>query len=178
MSSDAKLKMWWCKYGIRQHYCVFGVTYFDYCGTVHCENLRSDLSNHNFPNMSCQNLRSVINRSFPEVEGDAREDSLIPAHLAEWSPSPNNKYALPAPSHLSTVNPFRHGVMLWDKQGQRPFVMIARLILIGQLSGLENCHWVMLEMLQTLLVLLVWDDVETNIVICYLSFITISKPFR
>ena len=56
--------------------------------------------------------------------------------------------------------------MLWDKQGQRPFVMIARWILIGQLSGLENCDWVMLEMLQTLLVLLVWDDVETIIVIC------------
>lgn len=44
--------------------------------------------------------------------------------------------------------------------------MIARSILIGQLSDLENCHWVMSEMLQTLLVLLVWDDVVTIIVIC------------
>ena len=86
----------------------------------------------------------MIDPSFPEVEGDAREDSLTSQPILQnGPPSPNNKYALPAPSHLSTVNPFRHGVMLWDKQGQRPFVMIARSILIGQLSGLENCHWLM-----------------------------------
>ena len=59
--------------------------------------------------------------------------------------------------------------MLWDKQGQRPFVMIARWIAIGQLSGLENCHWLMLRMFQTLVVLLVRDHVETMIVICFLS---------
>ena len=94
----------------------------------------------------------------------------LPVHLTEWPQSSDNKYAFPAPTHLSSVNPFRHGVMLWDKQGQRPFVMIARLILIGQLCGLENCHWLTLWMFQTLVVLLVWDHVETMIVICYLSF--------
>ena len=33
--------------------------------------------------------------------------------------------AVPALSHLSTIHPIRHGVMLWDKQGQRPNVMLS-----------------------------------------------------